>query len=239
MNNIIEARGISKTFYQGKNIINAVRDIDLTIERGESIAIVGPSGAGKSTLLHMLGGLDSPTTGSVIFNNSDIYRLSDTKRSHIRNDKIGFVFQFYNLLPEFNILENVMMPLLINGNKKMSKVAMENKAKMLLEQVGLERRLLHRPAELSGGEAQRVAIARALINDPDIIFCDEPTGNLDSNMGAQIYDTIYKLNEKEGMSIVIVTHHKDRPDLFNKTYSIKDGVIKNESKTSNLAGTRV
>ncbi|MCK4462768.1 MAG: ABC transporter ATP-binding protein [Candidatus Omnitrophica bacterium] len=221
--NVIKTRNLSKTFYQGKNKIEAVKEVNLDIEKRATIAIIGPSGAGKSTLLHMLGGLDTPTSGSVIFKERDLYKLSDREKARLRNKKIGFVFQFYHLLPEFTVLENVIMPALIGHAIRDTRYAIRKRAEMLLGRMDLSHRLNHKPRELSGGEAQRVAIARALINEPDILLCDEPTGNLDSNMGEQIYGIIYRISKEREMSLVIVTHQQ-HPDFgFDKTYYIKDG----------------
>ncbi len=223
MDTIVEAINLSKTFYQGRNKIEAVKEVNLTIEKGTSIAIIGPSGAGKSTLLHTLGGLDTPTSGSIIFKERDLYKLSDRERARLRNKKIGFVFQFYHLLPEFTVLENVIMPALIGRAIRDTRYAIQKRAELLLGRMDLSHRLNHKPRELSGGEAQRVAIARALINEPDILICDEPTGNLDSGMGEQIYGIIYRASKERKMSLVIVTH-REHPDFgFDKTYYIKDG----------------
>ncbi len=223
MSNIIEAKNLSKVFYQGKNVVEAVRRVDLNIEKETRIAIIGPSGAGKSTLLHMLGGLDTPTSGSVIFNERDLYKLNDRERARLRNKKIGFVFQFYHLLPEFTVLENVIMPALIGSRGQGSRAKVRKRAELLLGRMDLSHRLNHKPRELSGGEAQRVAIARALINEPDILLCDEPTGNLDSNMGEQIYGMIYQISKENNMSLVVVTHREHNLFEFDKTYYIKDG----------------
>ncbi|MFH1790528.1 MAG: ABC transporter ATP-binding protein [Candidatus Omnitrophota bacterium] len=225
MDILIEARGIEKTYRKGKVRIDAVRRADLDIARGECVAVIGPSGAGKSTLLHMIGGLDTPTRGSVFFEGRRVYGMGDGERSRFRNRKVGFVFQFYNLLPEFTVLENTMMPLLMGGSRGMSRMAMRAKAGDLLSRMGLDSRLGHRPGELSGGEAQRVAIARALVMGPDILLCDEPTGNLDSSMGRQIYDIIESISEENRMSVVVVTHRQDKESFFDKVYYMKDGVL--------------
>lgn len=231
MNTIIKAHDLTKTYYQESNRIEAVKKINLTIEKGSSIAIIGPSGAGKSTLLHMLGGLDTPTDGSVIFEGRDLYKLSDRKRTHLRNKKIGFVFQFYHLLPEFTVLENVLMPAMIGHQVTRSPChQLRKRAEMLLGRMDLSHRLNHKPRELSGGEAQRTAIARALINEPDIMLCDEPTGNLDSNMGEQIYGVIYDISKEKNMSIVIVTHQEQQVLEFGKTYYIKDGKLSEQER---------
>ena len=234
MENIIQTEGLYKTYYKGNNRIEALKNVNLSIAKGESVAIIGPSGAGKSTLLHIIGGLDTPSNGTVLFEGRDLYRQGDKERSRLRNKKIGFVFQFYNLLSEFTILENVIIPVLINRNSGLTRLETRKKAELLLSRLELKHRLNHRPRELSGGEAQRAAIARALINEPDIILCDEPTGNLDSNMGEQIYNIIFSLNNTKQMTVVVVTHQARRDDLFDRTYFIKDGAIIKPIETAEL-----
>lgn len=225
MNNLLRTVNLSKSYTRGRNVVRAVQGVDITIEKGECVAIIGPSGAGKSTLLHMMGGLDRPSSGAVLFEGKDLYRLNDGERSRLRNKRIGFVFQFYNLLSDFTVLENVIMPVLIGGGFAGNKHDMRNRAVSLLKRMELGSRLIHRPSELSGGEAQRVAIARALINEPDVILCDEPTGNLDSHMGAQIYDIIYTISKEKNMSVIIVTHREHDSFQFDRTYFIKDGLM--------------
>jgi len=222
---MLKTINLSKIFYQGKNRIDALKDVNLCIEKGKRIAIIGPSGAGKSTLIHILGGLDTPSSGEVLFNGEDIYALSDRKRASLRNKKIGFVFQFYYLLPELTVLENVMMPGLIGYEGRRAREEGRKRAASLLGRMDLSHRLNHKPREISGGEAQRVAIARALINEPEIIFCDEPTGNLDSAMGSQIYDILYEISRERNMCLVIVTHNQREDFEFDKTYVIQDGEI--------------
>jgi len=222
---MLSAIDVCKTFSQGRYKIGAVKNINLHIEKGSAVAIIGPSGAGKSTLLHIMGGLETPTKGSVLFENNDLYRLNDGKRSRLRNRRIGFVFQFYNLLSEFTVLENVMMPVLINRESVYTGKGIRNRAESLLRRMNLEHRLRHKPRELSGGEAQRVAIARALINEPDIIYCDEPTGNLDSVMGGEIFHLLKEMSREKHMSVVVVTHHLPENFVFDKTYYMKDGEI--------------
>ena len=228
MSNVIETRNLSKVFQQGRTKIEAVKNINITVEKGAFVAIIGPSGAGKSTLLHMLGGLDRPTSGTVLYEGKELYKLRDKERSILRNKKIGFVFQFYNLLSEFTVLENVMMPQLINKESGLTRREIRSRAASLLGRMDLGHRLGHKPSELSGGEAQRVAISRALINEPEVILCDEPTGNLDSNMGEQIYGIIYTISKERNMSVVVVTHRAMNGYTFDKTYSIRDGEIKNK-----------
>jgi len=223
---MIVAKNIHKIYYQGKSRIEALKDIDIEAEKGQSILIVGPSGAGKSTLLHILGGLDSPTIGEVQFNGLDLYALKDKERAKIRNEKLGFIFQFYHLLSEFTALENVMLPAILKGKSS------KKRAEELLEMVGLKDRMKHRPFELSGGEAQRVAIARALINNPDLILCDEPTGNLDSDTGSLIYKMLWRINKEENKTLIVVTHNEVMREDFNKIYHIKDGEMDERGRFS-------
>lgn len=227
---LLSAKNLSKEFCLGKSAIKAVKSVSLDIEKGSRTAITGPSGAGKSTLLHMLGGLDTPTEGSVIFSGRDIYRLGDRERSGIRNKKIGFVFQFYHLLPEFTVLENVIMPGIIRGKGSGSRVKVKQKAELLLGRMDLGHRIKHTPRELSGGEAQRVSIARALINDPDLLLCDEPTGNLDSAMGSQIYGILFEIAREKNMSMVVVTHQENNISRFDSVFHIKDGELSSKER---------
>jgi lipoprotein releasing system ATP-binding protein len=222
---MLEARGIHKVYNNGKKELEVLRGINLSIEQGRFISIVGPSGAGKSTLLHILGGLDNPTKGSVIFKEKNIYALSDNALSEIRNKKIGFVFQFYHLLSEFTVLENVLMPALIGSGARKRDTQARGKAIELLEKAGLKKRMAHFPSQLSGGEQQRVAIARALINSPEILLCDEPTGNLDSNTGNEIFGLIRKINSENRMTVVLVTHNLELAKLSDKVYHLEDGVL--------------
>lgn len=216
---MLTARNVRKVYTYGKKEVRAVDGVSLGIRKGAATAVVGPSGAGKSTLLHLLGGLDIPTSGEVLFNGTDIYRLSDKGRAMIRNRKIGFVFQFYHLLPEFSALENVMMPGMISG------IEVRRKANDLLKLVGLADRMNHKPSELSGGESQRVAIARALINEPEILLCDEPTGNLDSKTSESIYELLFSFKSRSGMSVVIITHSERVSQITDETIRMKDGRI--------------
>ena len=219
---ILEAKSVRKSYLQSGKTLDVLKGIDLKINEAEFVAIVGPSGAGKSTLLHILGGLDLPSAGEVFFGDDELYRLKDKARAQIRNQKFGFVFQFYHLLPEFTALENVLLPALIKEDGKNIK-SFEEKGKALLEQVGLKDRVLHKPNQLSGGEQQRVAIARALINEPKIIFCDEPTGNLDSQTGKEIISLLSDLNKVNQQTLVIVTHDENMSKLAHRTIYIKDG----------------
>jgi lipoprotein-releasing system ATP-binding protein len=223
---MLEATDIHKTYDNGKSGLHVLKGVGLRIEEGSFIAVVGPSGAGKSTFLHILGGLDSPTKGEVSFEGQNLYSLSDTRLAKIRNEKIGFVFQFYHLLYEFTVLENVMMPALIQM-PRINRQEARQESLQLLEKVGLGARIAHFPDQLSGGERQRVAIVRGLINKPRILFCDEPTGNLDSRAGEEITSFIKKINREERMSVVLVTHNLELAKIADKVYHLKDGVLVN------------
>ncbi len=219
---LLEAVNIHKSYHHGSSILQVLKGVDLRIEAGEIISIVGPSGAGKSTLLHILGGLDSPTQGQVILQGEDVYGLNDRGRAKIRNGKIGFVFQFYHLLPEFTALENVLLPAFVKADET-DIGQLEARGKSLLKQVGLNKRTEHKPQELSGGEQQRVAIARALINEPKVILCDEPTGNLDSETGKETIDLLRELNAKNEQTLVIVTHDENIARMSHRTILMRDG----------------
>jgi ABC-type lipoprotein export system ATPase subunit len=221
------AKNIHKVYNNGKRALAVLKGVDLNIETSKFVAVVGPSGAGKSTLLHILGGLDKPTHGKVIFEQEDIYSLNDKAISRIRNKKIGFVFQFYYLLSEFNVLENVLMPVLINSELRTSNSELRKDALKLLEEVGLGQRLDYFPSQLSGGEKQRVAIVRGLINRPNLLLCDEPTGNLDSKSGDEIVALIKKINEQNKMTVVLVTHNLELAKIADRVYHLKDGVLVN------------
>lgn len=222
---MLEAKNIHKVYNNGTKDIEVLKGIDLSVGKGIFIAIVGPSGAGKSTLLHVLGGLDAPTRGSVVFASENMYKLNDNALCKIRNQKIGFVFQFYHLLSEFTVLENVLMPALIGLGIRVGGNGIREQAVNLLEQMGLKDRITHFPSQLSGGEQQRVAIARALINSPQILLCDEPTGNLDSKTGSEIIALIKKINKENQMSVLLVTHNIELASLADKVYNLKDGVL--------------
>lgn len=227
---MIEAKNVHKSYNNGSKLIQVLKDIDLKIDKGEFAAITGPSGAGKSTLLHILGGLDTPTSGEVLFEGKDISWMRERELARMRNEKTGFVFQFYHLLPEFTAFENVLMPARIAGYGKRETgngKRAEEEAKKLLEKVGLSHRINHFPDQLSGGEKQRVAIARSLINDPVILFCDEPTGNLDSKSGGEIIELIIKLRERNKMTVVLVTHNLELTKLADNTYYLEDGILVN------------
>lgn len=202
--------------------LEVLKGVDLTIQQGEIVSIVGSSGAGKTTLLTLLGTLDRPSSGEVIIDNTEVSRLSDKKLAAFRNANIGFVFQFHQLLPEFTALENVCIPALIG---KKSHKDTEKKAMALLERFNLRDRIQHKPSELSGGEQQRVAVARALINDPKVVFADEPSGNLDSVNARELHELFFQLRTELGQTFVIVTHNSDLAQMADRTLLMKDGRI--------------
>lgn len=215
---MILATGIEKTFGQ----LKVLKGIDFRSEGAEVVSIVGASGAGKSTLLQILGSLSEPTAGKVIVDDVDIFALSSDALADFRNRKIGFVFQFHHLLPEFTALENVMIPALIAGG---SASAARSEAKRLLSEMGLAQRFDHKPSELSGGEQQRVAIARAIINKPAVLFADEPSGNLDSNTKREIHKLFFDLRDRYGLTVIIVTHDKDLAKMSDRMIEMSDGRI--------------
>jgi len=226
---ILEARDVEKAYSMGKVQVSALRGITLKVEQGEFVAIFGPSGSGKSTLLHVLGGLDRPDKGSVYIDGINLSTLNDAKLAEVRLHKIGFVFQFFNLLPRLTALRNVELPLTLAD---MSEKESIQKATDMLELVGLKDRMNHRPTELSGGEQQRVAIARALINDPKIVLADEPTGNLDTTTGWEIVRLMKSLNEEKGQTFVVVTHDQSVAETANRMIYLKDGLIQGVKKGS-------
>lgn len=215
---MIKAQGINKSYGQ----LQVLNGVDLTINKGEIVSIVGKSGAGKSTLLHILGTLDKPDNGKVWINEQELTALSNKELSKFRNEKIGFIFQFHHLLPEFNALENVSIPGFISKSPQKKVTA---RAKELLEYLGLGERLSHKPNELSGGEQQRVAVARALLNDPLVVFADEPSGNLDSNTSNELHQLIFELRDKFEQTFVIVTHNEELAKMSDRTLIMKDGLI--------------
>lgn len=221
---MININNLNKTFIKDGNKIEVLKELNLTIPRGHSLAILGVSGAGKSTLIHILGTLDHPTSGTVLFDDVNVFEWDKKKISEFRNKTIGFVFQFHNLLPEFNSLENTMMPALIHG---VSYRKAKDRAETILNEVGLGDRMTHKPGELSGGEQQRVAVARALIMEPEIILADEPTGNLDSETGKKIEDILLDLNRTKQITIVVVTHNKSLADRMSQSIGLRDGKIHN------------
>lgn len=218
----VDGKHIIKDFRLGDTTTKVLKDISLQVMQGEFVSIMGPSGSGKSTLLYILGGLDTPTSGHVLLNGTDISRFGDEKMSRIRRQKIGFVFQFYNLIPNLNVEENIMLPLLLDG-KKMG--GYKKQLDRILEIVGLSDRRKHKPRELSGGQQQRVAIARALIGNPEILFADEPTGNLDSKTGAEIMNLLREINQNSGQTIIMVTHSPDAAKSSSHVITVQDGMI--------------
>ncbi len=224
---IVVVEDLHKTFVHMGRALDVLRGIDLTIDQGEVLAIVGSSGAGKSTLLHLIGTLDIPTRGRIALAGDDLTGLSGSKLASIRNRTIGFVFQFHHLLPEFNALENVMMPGLIQGR---THAEIRGPAMALLEEVGLGPRATHRPGELSGGEQQRVALARALVLSPKLLLADEPTGNLDSKTGEAIERLFFEINEKHGTTIVVVTHDLAFARSMPRVVTMKDGRIDEDER---------
>ena len=217
----VEARNISKVYWDGSRRLEILKDISLSVRKGEGVAILGPSGSGKTTLLNLLAGLDTPNEGSVRLSGVDLTALDDNARSRFRNRHLGFVFQFYRLLPEFTALENVMLPALLSDASSGKKG--RERALSLLEKVGLAERAGHFPSELSGGEQQRVAIARALMNDPDILFCDEPTGNLDRDTGAQIIRLLRQFFAGEKKTVVMVTHDAAIAGMATRVWNLVKG----------------
>ncbi len=223
MDIILKAENLNKSYKMNKRVkLDVLKDVSLEIEANKISVIVGASGAGKSTLLHLLGTLDRPDSGKIIYKDENIFTLSDDRLAKFRNKNIGFIFQFHHLLPEFTALENVSIPQMISGTS-LSEAAI--KSKELLSTVGLSERMDHKPAELSGGEQQRVAVARALANDPQIIFGDEPTGNLDSKNSESIHQLILELRDTLKVTFVIVTHNPNLVKLADKVFEIKDGKV--------------
>ncbi|CCL80083.1 ABC-type transport system, ATP-binding protein [Clostridioides difficile T14] len=218
----VEAKNIIKEYKIGNTTTRVLKDVSLQVMKGEFVSIMGQSGSGKSTLLYILGGLDTPTSGKVYMNGADISHFNDEKMSIIRRRNIGFVFQFYNLIPNLNVEENIMLPLLLDGKNLKD---YKNQLDEILDIVGLTDRRKHTPRELSGGQQQRVAIARALIGKPEILFADEPTGNLDSKTGIEIIDLLNKINRDNGQTIIMVTHSPEAAKSSSRTIIVSDGLI--------------
>lgn len=226
---LVVVDNVTKSFTHEGRIVPVLKGIDLTIDQGEMLSIVGPSGVGKSTLLHIIGTLDLPSKGRVIYEEQDITAYSSAKVADFRNRSLGFVFQFHHLLPEFSAIENVMMPGLIRGERRST---LEKRAKNLLDEVGLSERLTHRPGELSGGEQQRVALARALIMEPKLVLADEPTGNLDSNTGRAMHELLFRLNQQRGTTFMVVTHSPELAQRMPRVVHMRDGTIIDQGESA-------
>jgi putative ABC transport system ATP-binding protein len=222
---LLELKSITKDYPLGQTVVHAVRGLDLSIEKGEIVAIMGPSGSGKSTLMHVLGALDTPTTGTASLEGHDLQKLGENELVTLRGRKVGFVFQTFNLIQALTAQQNVELPMTFLGVKKSARA---ERARALLEKVGLGDRMEHRPNELSGGERQRVAIARALANDPEIILADEPTGNLDSETGATILELLKRLSVDEGKTMILITHDPDAAAIAGRIIRLRDGRIVEE-----------
>ncbi len=226
----VQTLGLTKVFGNGPNSIELFKNLELVIRTGERIAIVGSSGAGKSTLLNILGTLEKPTSGKVLYGGQDVFLWTERDLANFRNKNIGFVFQFHYLLPEFNALENVMMPGLISG---LPKAEARDKSLELLERLGLSSRLSHRIGQLSGGEQQRVAVARALLLRPRLFLADEPSGNLDSRTGRTLHELLVSLNEELGLTMVIVTHNQELASMMHRVLRLKDGLLREDRSPAN------
>ncbi|MCX8640089.1 lipoprotein-releasing ABC transporter ATP-binding protein LolD [Gilliamella sp. B3172] len=234
MNNsekLLSAKNLCKTYQEGKMVTEVLKDVTFDIYPKSLMAIIGSSGSGKSTLLHLLGGLDQPTSGEILFKSQQLNRLSEQEKAQLRNQQIGFVYQFHHLLPDFTALENVAMPLLIGGVKPNEA---KQRAMTMLESVNLVKRANHRPSELSGGERQRVAIGRALINNPALVMADEPTGNLDKSTADAIFDLLIKLNREHGTAFLVVTHDLALANKLDKQLIMSDGRL-TESSAANTS----
>ncbi len=219
---ILKSHQLHKVYIDGSAKVNVLKDINLSIAKGDRMAIIGPSGSGKSTLLHLLGGLDQPSKGTVSIHDTNWQKINEKQRCQLRNQNLGFVYQFHHLLPEFTALENVAMPLLLSG---MTIADAQQKAGKILDQVGLKSRVQHKPAQLSGGERQRVAIARALVHQPQCVLADEPTGNLDQSTAHKVFDLMLDLNKKMNTALVIVTHDVQLANRMDRVLELHEGTL--------------
>ncbi|EQC00218.1 lipoprotein-releasing ABC transporter ATP-binding protein LolD [Photorhabdus temperata] len=227
MNNqpLLLCNNLCKKYQEGQVLTEVLKNVTFAIKQGEMMAIVGSSGSGKSTLLHLLGGLDTPTSGEVLFKGHSLNKMSSKARAALRNHELGFIYQFHHLLPDFNALENVAMPLLIGGKNRSQA---QKKALEMLAAVGLEKRAHHRPSELSGGERQRVAIARALVNEPSLVLADEPTGNLDLRNADSVFELLGELNRQQGTAFLVVTHDLTLAGRLNRQVEMRDGYLQDK-----------
>jgi putative ABC transport system ATP-binding protein len=227
MSVVMEAVGLEKDYSQGDSVLRVLKGIDLKVNKGEFMAIMGPSGSGKSTLLNMLGALDKPSAGKVFVQGTDLATLNDNELADLRNKEIGFVFQFFNLIPRFNALKNVELPMAIAGVPSGER---RERAGKILELVGLGPRMDHKPSELSGGEQQRVAIARALVNNPSVLLCDEVTGNLDSKTGFEVMELLLSFNKEQGKTFILITHDPNVAQMAQRLVQLQDGIIIGEKQ---------
>lgn len=229
---LLQCNNLCKRYQEGSVQTDVLRDVSFSVAPGEMMAIVGSSGSGKSTLMHLLGGLDTPTSGEVVFNGQSLNGMSSAAKAELRNRELGFIYQFHHLLPDFSSMENVAMPLLIG---KVAKAEAEAKAMQMLSAVGLDKRAKHRPSELSGGERQRVAIARALVNNPRLVLADEPTGNLDARNADAIFDLLGELNVRQGTAFLVVTHDLQLAKRLNRQMEMRDGQLTGDVTLAGMA----
>ncbi len=232
---LLKMQGITKEYKLGKTVVRALRGLDMEIASGETVAIMGPSGSGKSTLMHILGALDTPTSGTATIDGADLQRLKESQLVTLRGKKVGFVFQTFNLVQTLSALQNVELPMIFQG---VSKSERKRRAKELLTRVGLADRIRHKPTELSGGERQRVAVARALANDPEIILADEPTGNLDTESGSAILALLKELSVNEGKTVILVTHDPEAAEIADRIVRLRDGSVSASDRYGTKQGTR-
>ncbi|MBD8165156.1 lipoprotein-releasing ABC transporter ATP-binding protein LolD [Erwinia persicina] len=226
---LLQCDNLCKRYQEGSVQTDVLRNVTFSVKPGEMMAIVGSSGSGKSTLMHLLGGLDTPTSGEVVFDGQSLNAMSSAAKAGLRNRELGFIYQFHHLLPDFSALENVAMPLLIG---KTAKAEAQEKAIAMLKAVGLDHRAAHRPSELSGGERQRVAIARALVNNPRLVLADEPTGNLDARNADAIFDLLNELNQRQGTAFLVVTHDLNLARRMSRQMEMRDGQLSDQAQTA-------